>query len=731
MFSEPLGELGAHHVLFIPERRGSVRVLLEVFSSCWFDALTASRKPSGSQRELEAGVTLGDRYEVTARIGAGGFAVVYEARDLKVERQVAVKVIDLERHIEERARESFVKRFEREARLAASVRHACIVEILDVGVTDLEVPYIVMERLEGWDLDEQSRRDGPMDPERFVPLFIQALEGLGCAHEKGIVHKDLKPSNIFLKHPERRHEQLCILDFGVARRINTATARLTHTDSAFGTPHYMAPEYSTSQIATPALDVYQMGLILVEMLMGEAVVSHPEPVAAMFQHVRGDLAVPEALLESPLGPVLAKALATHHLERYQDAFEFADALKLVPLGELPRLERGSPRLSLRSPVSLAEFGDDGLETPIIGTRKLASDSYPSAPHTPLAPPPGVEAGPATELDRVHEISPFASTLPFDDLPDRLEVMRVASSDQELVETSRTSSEPSKSEAASGATSEPASAPLAEEAMQTEEPLAEPIVDFSSKRPYLWLIALLCVALLVTLGALFHNRSELQTLTTNPPPAEPVVILNDYDRELEQLRQRAEMLEPLLSQGRLDEMLEEVEAMDASSARLTPDEVDEVKRLVSRAHRERVNRAIADRAMALSEAREHERALDKLSELEPKSVFWRHDDVGRVLKISQTALLSEAQAMRLAGRPQRALALLNKLVLYDPENAELVRQKMEITEELKSQPPLTLPINGQLERPLSPGFSSPVNPPRPGSSRFGPLAPRLENRSSEL
>ena len=154
-----------------------------------------------------------------------------------------------------------------------------------MGVIDVrETPYMVMELLEGWDLEQHMRRHGPMDATRLLPLFIQALEGLGCAHEAGIVHKDLKPSNLFLKHPEKRHEQLSILDFGVARQVGTDTSRLTRTDSAFGTPHYMAPEYSTNQITTPALDVYQMGLILVECLTARPVIMHEDPVAALLLH---------------------------------------------------------------------------------------------------------------------------------------------------------------------------------------------------------------------------------------------------------------------------------------------------------------------------------------------------------------------------------------------------------------------------------------------------------------
>jgi serine/threonine protein kinase len=690
-----------NHVLFFEPRTASLNVLCEVFSSCWIEAIerpasTRSGPLSGRhERELSPGIILGERYEITSRIGSGGFAIVYEATDTKVSRQVAIKVIDLERHIEERSRQSYIKRFEREARLAVSVRHPCVVEVLDLGVTDEDVPYIVMERLEGWDLDSQSHRHGPMKPKRLIPLFIQALEGLGCAHEKDIVHKDLKPSNIFLRNPGKRHEQLCILDFGVARRINTATARLTQTDSAFGTPHYMAPEYSTSQIATPALDVYQMGLILVEMLMGEPVVSHPEPVAAMFQHVRGDLSIPQALLESPLGEALRCALSTNHLHRYQDGFEFADALRqLTDLSLIPVLDRGAARISLNV-TSLSDPDSEVRETPVMGANLLTTDRYRSSQNVAITRHE-LSSQPHSHLEpeRVPEISPFASTLPFDDLPEQLAGFR--SDNEPFVGLSSSPGDGDRSYAP------PPFIKRAEKQALTEEP-GEPevvneegseIVDYSSKRPYVLLISLLLLALLVTTVALLRNKRELQAMVNTPAVTTDVVT--DYDRKLGELRERAGQLDAMLQRGEIEELIEEVARMDALDVRLTPDEVERVKVLVKRARQERVNRAILDRALQLVTDRQHERALDHLDTIAPRSVFWNHPDTLRLLDSVKTALLPQVQRERDNGNPERARRLVEKLIMHDPQNTELTYLLMDVINDITSQPPAMLPLDKDMD-----------------------------------
>lgn len=322
-------------------------------------------KDTGGLDQLEPGYVVNDRYEITGKLGSGGFAVVFLGRDLQIERDVAIKVMNTGETVSDpEVREQLLKRFRREASLAGRIDHSNVLNIYDYGVIDDEGdPFIVMERLEGHDLETQIRRQGAMDPAHVIPLFVDTLVALGVAHEHGIVHKDLKPSNLFLKRPGTRLESLCILDFGIAHIEREVRSRLTQAGQLMGTPAYLPPEYSTDQIVTPMLDIYQMGLILVEAMMGKPVVGHSEPMAAMFQHVREKLEVPQKLMESPLGPVLQRSMAADHEARFRDGLEFADALAAIPVEEIPAVDRDAQLVMLPQPgageAGTAGHNEDG------------------------------------------------------------------------------------------------------------------------------------------------------------------------------------------------------------------------------------------------------------------------------------------------------------------------------------------------------------------------------------
>ena len=278
---------------------------------------------------LGKGEILNGRYEILGYIGSGGFAEVYRGRDLEIERSVAIKVLNpaLLTGEEERRRE-MLARFKREARSAARIQHPNIVTIFDVG--DIEAhgpPYIVMELLDGWDLEDQLERRGLLPIERLLPLFLGALEALGEAHRLGIVHKDLKPSNLFLSRPGTRHETLKIVDFGIAGLNDEG--RLTSTGQVLGTPQYLAPEYIETQTVSPALDVYQMGLILVELITGQPVVEGENAWQCALTHTSGKLEIPEVLRHGPLAAVIERALQTAPQARYEGGEAFADALDEV------------------------------------------------------------------------------------------------------------------------------------------------------------------------------------------------------------------------------------------------------------------------------------------------------------------------------------------------------------------------------------------------------------------
>ncbi|HEY6672092.1 MAG TPA: serine/threonine-protein kinase [Solirubrobacterales bacterium] len=199
-----------------------------------------------------------DRYELEHRLGHGGMATVYRARDLKLERQVAIKLLADNFAGDEEVR----RRFAREARLAARLDHPNVVQVFDVGEDD-DRPYIVMEHVEGGTLaDRLSRRRRSLDRSEALRLLGQLCEGLGHAHSKKLVHRDIKPQNLLLRASD---DCLKITDFGIARAAEETT-RLTRPGKVIGTDHYMAPEQLADGKITPATDVYACGVVADELL---------------------------------------------------------------------------------------------------------------------------------------------------------------------------------------------------------------------------------------------------------------------------------------------------------------------------------------------------------------------------------------------------------------------------------------------------------------------------------
>lgn len=292
--------------------------------------------------DIETGRRLQDRYRVDGEIGRGGFATVYKAHDVVIDRRVAIKVLSLQQ-LDDEQKDRALKRFLREARLAAKISHAGIVDIYDFGeLDDPDAPYIVMERLDGMNLYRRIHTEGPVVPAVLIPNYSQVLEALGQAHQQNIVHKDLKPGNIFLHLPGTVGEIWKLVDFGVAHMDGPTDERLTQTGFLSGTPQYLPPEYIQEQRVSPRMDVYQMGLTLVEALTGEAVVSERKPFKAAMQHVEGKLEIPETIINSPLGKVLQRALNPDPERRFETGLQFARALANVNPDDVPVFGEGDP-----------------------------------------------------------------------------------------------------------------------------------------------------------------------------------------------------------------------------------------------------------------------------------------------------------------------------------------------------------------------------------------------------
>ena len=454
-----------------------------------------------------------------------------------------------------------------------------------------------------------------MPAEKLLPLFISALEGLGFAHEVGIVHKDLKPSNLFLKFPGSRREQLCILDFGVARVHTSASAKLTRTDNVLGTPRYMAPEYSTNQTVTPALDVYQMGLILVECLSGRSVVDHPEPMAAMFQHVRGELPIPKLLLESQLGPILERALAVEHTERYQDGFELADALRAVDPSTIPRVGPTTPVVSLSSL--------DALPRSPVSTGRIAMDPTIDAPSVRVA-----------NVDRTDPARPISREIA--NLVEPPEVRK-------------------------------AKAP---ETLELEaDDSHERIYEYRSSMGYVALVVGLLIALVATVGAFVYYRQEQARLAGMERPE--VEVVTDYDRRLAALRERVKPLEERLRAGEVAAVIAEIKEIDTiEDVRLTPAEVAEVKRIFDLAEAERPNLEILEKAEAHARERNHRAALLVYEQIPRKSIFRESERATTLRDAAIVELRVEVNALMATGDDKKALSILNDLLRLNPNQPDL-------------------------------------------------------------
>jgi len=271
---------------------------------------------------------LGERYEIGGVLGRGGMAEVHRGRDLRLGREVAVKVLrsDLARD------PSFQVRFRREAQAAASLNHPAIVAVYDTGedrTTTGATPYIVMEYVEGETLRDVLRREGRLDPERAMSLTADICAALDFSHRNGIVHRDVKPGNVMIT-PQGTVK---VMDFGIARAVSDSAATMTSTAAVIGTAQYLSPEQARGEGVDARSDVYSAGCLLYELVTGAPPFTGDSPVAVAYQHVREDPRTPSSInpeVPAELDAVLLKAMSKNPANRYQSAAEMrSDLLRAV------------------------------------------------------------------------------------------------------------------------------------------------------------------------------------------------------------------------------------------------------------------------------------------------------------------------------------------------------------------------------------------------------------------
>ncbi len=270
---------------------------------------------------------LGDRYKLGEMIGTGGMADVYVAEDVRLARQVAVKVLrsDLARD------PSFVARFRKEALAAAALNHPGIVAVYDSG--EEPAPYIVMELISGHTLRELIHKGERVPLKRALEIGEGILAALEYSHQAGIVHRDIKPANIMITD----HGDVKVMDFGIARALADLGATLTSTWNVVGTAQYLSPEQALGEVADLRSDIYSTGCLLYEVITGKPPFSGETPVSIAYQHVSGVVVPPSSIVKDlPAGidTLLSVALAKNPDDRYQSAGLMLDDLYKVQSGEV-------------------------------------------------------------------------------------------------------------------------------------------------------------------------------------------------------------------------------------------------------------------------------------------------------------------------------------------------------------------------------------------------------------
>jgi serine/threonine-protein kinase len=271
---------------------------------------------------------LDDRYDVVRPLGSGGMGEVYLARDRVLGRDVALKVL----RGQYAGDEEFAERFKREAMSAASLSHPNIVQVYDRGETEEGASYIAMEYVPGGTLKERISKEGPLEAADAAALGAQVAEALGAAHDRGMVHRDIKPQNVLLA----ARGGAKVADFGIARAGSSAT--ISRTGSVMGTAGYMSPEQALSKSATPESDLYSLGVVLYEALTGELPYTADNPIAVSMKHVNEPLRPPIGLnprIPRGMNALVKKLLAKDPEDRYANAEELADDLWRVNRGLEP------------------------------------------------------------------------------------------------------------------------------------------------------------------------------------------------------------------------------------------------------------------------------------------------------------------------------------------------------------------------------------------------------------
>lgn len=265
---------------------------------------------------------LGNRYEIIRKIGDGGMAFVYEAKDRLLNRVVAVKVLRPE-FVDD---EEFLAKFKREAEAVANISHPNIVNVYDVGC-DGKVNYIVMEYVDGQNLKEIIKTEGTLDEYTALDITKQIAKALGAAHKKGVIHRDIKPHNILISSEGRNVK---VADFGIAKAATNST--MTNIGSIIGSVHYFSPEQAKGKSVKNNADLYSLGIVLYEMLLGKVPFKGDSPISIALQHINEDIEFSleeKTQIPQSIRTLIKKLTEKSPEDRYQSSEEVIEDIEYI------------------------------------------------------------------------------------------------------------------------------------------------------------------------------------------------------------------------------------------------------------------------------------------------------------------------------------------------------------------------------------------------------------------
>jgi eukaryotic-like serine/threonine-protein kinase len=354
----------------------------------------------------DIGSVLSGRYRLVELLARGGMATIYRARDLQLERDVAVKVLRPEYGRDP----DFLSRFRHEAQAAGGLNDPGIVAVYDFGQDEERDPYIVMELVDGKDLGSIVRENGPLPPRQAARIAASIARALAVAHAHGLVHRDVKPSNVLISSDGR----VKVVDFGIARAV--AEAQVTLPGTTLGSVHYFSPEQARGEPTTAASDIYSLGIVLFEMLTGTRPWEGDSAAAVAVARLTGPVPIPSdrrAGIPPSLEAIDRKALALDPEDRFSSAAAMADALDSFLAEGSAHLSPAAGAAAAGAAAGMAAAGVAGLAAsdleatapaPVSGV--ASPGRVASTPYTPEPPAPYSGSGAPAGTEQDHGVSPW-------------------------------------------------------------------------------------------------------------------------------------------------------------------------------------------------------------------------------------------------------------------------------------------------------------------------------------